>query len=476
MNLRKFFGKSISIKNVCMLCTLSTIALFILILDIMAWNDMKTTTTQISEVVDYYEVVINKNDIKVDESVQTQIDTLISHSVAKADGTLYFDYIFAVLWVVVVVCIVRLSKTSITKPIINICSQLEEIVNNIKNNNGDLTQRVRTKNIDEIGKMANGINLFIEELQSIINTIKDKSELIQDSATMMDEKVSDSNRIALNVSAVSEELSASIEETTATLDQISEGSSSVVKNVMNMSDDSMENAENMSDIKNKANKLMSDTELSKQNAMDTISNIINIVNVAIKESESVEKINELTEEILKISSQTNLLALNASIEASHAGDAGRGFAVVANEIRNLAEVSRDTANNIQEINNIVVQAVNKLSESASQMIRMVNDNVMNDYDKFVDIIRQYKDDADYTYTVLQSFSDKAMSIKETMIAMNNGINDISTAMNDSAQGVTSVAEDISELASAISLIKDKSDDNKEISDELLVEISRFQKV
>ena len=108
--------------------------------------------------------------------------------------------------------------------------------------------------------------------------------------------------------------------------------------------------------------------------------------------------------------------------------------------------------NIQEINNIVVQAVNKLSESASQMIRMVNDNVMNDYDKFVQIARQYKDDADYTYTVLRSFSDKAMSIKETMIAMNNGINDISTAMNDSAQGVTSVAEDISELANAISLI------------------------
>ena len=68
------------------------------------------------------------------------------------------------------------------------------------------------------------------------------------------------------------------------------------------------------------------------------------------------------------------------------------------------------------------------------------------------------------------------SIKETMIAMNNGINDISTAMNDSAQGVTSVAEDISELANAISLIKDKSDDNKEISEELLVEISRFTKI
>lgn len=70
---------------------------------------------------------------------------------------------------------------------------------------------------------------------------------------------------------------------------------------------------------------------------------------AIEKSKSVEKINILSEAILKITEQTNLLALNAAIEAARAGEAGKGFSVVAEEIRKLAEESNNTANEIQEI-------------------------------------------------------------------------------------------------------------------------------
>ena len=339
-----------------------------------------------------------------------------------------------------------------------------------------MTQRVSTKNIDEIGKLANGINLFIEELQTIINTIKDKSDLIQKSANVMNEQVSDSNRIALSVSAVTQQLSASIQEITSTIDQLSDGSTIIVDNVTAMSDEAIQSSEKMLFVKDNANKLKIDTESNKQNAINIIKSITDEVNEAIKESEKVLQINELTEEILNISSKTNLLALNASIEAAHAGESGRGFAVVANEIRMLAESSRNTANNIQNINSFVVQAVNKLSTSASEMIELINSDIVKDYDKFVQISNQYKEDADYVNSILQSFSDNALSIKETMTTMNNGINDISIAMNDGAQGIISVAEDVTGLANAIAMIKNKTDVNKQISEELLNEVSGFTNI
>lgn len=77
--------------------------------------------------------------------------------------------------------------------------------------------------------------------------------------------------------------------------------------------------------------------------------------------ESINKINYISDVIADITSQTNLLSLNASIEAARAGDAGRGFAVVADEIRQLADQSRKSTDEIKAIINEVVQELHRLN-------------------------------------------------------------------------------------------------------------------
>ena len=107
------------------------------------------------------------------------------------------------------------------------------------------------------------------------------------------------------------------------------------------------------------------TNMDETNAK--VDEILTALNQAITDSQSVDQVNSLTDDIMNIASQTNLLSLNASIEAARAGAAGKGFAVVAGEIGSLAENSRQTAGNIQKINQVVVDAVHNLADNANDL-------------------------------------------------------------------------------------------------------------
>lgn len=197
---------------------------------------------------------------------------------------------------------------------------------------------------------------------------------------------------------------------------------------------------------------------------------------AVEASKSVNEIEKLTENILNIATQTNLLALNASIEAARAGEAGRGFAVVADEIRQLADSSRETANNIQEISGKVIEAVNNLSANATEMIRFVDEKVALDYDNFVKIIGNYDADSDQASNTFNEFAVKSKDSLGTMNDMNEGINNISITIEESAKGVTNVAQEISQLVTAISAITVQADENKNLSEDLSDEVAKFEKV
>ena len=190
----------------------------------------------------------------------------------------------------------------------------------------------------------------------------------------------------------------------------------------------------------------------------------------------VEEVKSFVESIINISNQTNLLALNASIEAARAGEAGKGFAVVADEIRQLADSSRETANNIQEISGKVIEAVNNLSGNATEMIRFVDEKVALDYDNFVKIIGNYDADSEQASNTFNEFAVKSKDSLGTMNDMNEGINNISIAIEESAKGVTNVAQEISQLVTAISAITVQADENKNLSEDLSDEVAKFEKV
>ena len=212
------------------------------------------------------------------------------------------------------------------------------------------------------------------------------------------------------------------------------------------------------------------------NTSRVIGEITEEMNLALENSKSVEKVAQLTDDILSISSQTNLLALNASIEAARAGEAGKGFAVVADEIRQLADSSRETANNIQTINEQVIDAVQGLVKSSEKIITYINESVLPDYQSFVEGGQQYSTDANHIDTTMDECSNMAGEIQATMAKITDAIEGINRAVEESANGVTDAAVSIDSLVQSISTVSGQMEENSAVAKNLKEESSSFVNV
>lgn len=323
-------------------------------------NVQNVQKAPVQEAEDNYDEII--------KAKEANINTITANKIDSANKASFIGIGF---FVVVLLLAVVIVNTMIVKPAKVAGKTLGILVEKIANNEGDLTERIAVKSKDEIGQMAIGINGFMEQLQLIMQKLKAESENMMISAEKVRVELTGSSDNANNVSASMEEMSASMEEIAATLDTLVSGNSDVVSEVANVGKQVNEGVDLVAEIQIRAEDMHRDTLAGKRSAGEIIEEMRYTLKKSVEESHSVEKIQELTGEILEIASQTNLLSLNASIEAARAGEAGRGFAVVADEIRGLADNSTSTANNIQEISNMVTGAVNKLANSAERLMEFI---------------------------------------------------------------------------------------------------------
>jgi len=423
-----------------------------------------------------YKLAVQAAQEDYEKALADKVDYMERHNTIKINGTAVFEVVLAVAFVIVFGAVVIIVRLTIVKPAKVSGAHLQRIVDKIANNEGDLTERIPIKSKDEIGQMTAGINGFLEQLQNVMQRLKSESEGIMVSAETVKDEIDKSNENASSVSAAMEEMSAGIEEISATLSQIANGSDSILDEINEMNNQMQEGARLVKTIKAHAGDMYQSTVAGKNDTIETIMDIREAMNEALKESRSVERINELTGEILDITGQTNLLSLNASIEAARAGEAGKGFAVVADEIRVLADNSAETANNIQNISKLVTDAVDKLSSNAENILKFIDEKIMKDYDSFVEVAGQYEKDADGMNEILDVVAANANEINETMKVMNTGLNDIAIAVDENAKGVTNVAENAVSLVEAFSQIHQETETNQEISLKLSSEVNRFKKV
>lgn len=262
-----------------------------------------------------------------------------------SDINTLFQMILMVLLgiLIVAVIIARLLGNKISKPLHTLIEDMKKV------KQGDFTIQTIIRNKDEIGEIGENFNSMVQELGNLTKNIHIVADRI--------------NTSSVSLTSVSHEVTAASEEVTASVEQIAEGNKVQSQSIENCSEISVNLSRKSKELYSNTNEVLTSmneihinnedglvlmeglTEISDENKKATD----HIEKVILELNEKTKNIGHILEQISQITEQTNLLALNASIEAARAGENGKGFAVVATEVRNLAEQSKKSTEDIRKI-------------------------------------------------------------------------------------------------------------------------------
>ncbi|MBR6303128.1 MAG: methyl-accepting chemotaxis protein [Lachnospiraceae bacterium] len=358
-------------------------------------------------------------------------------------------------------------------PMNRVSKQLRAIVDKIKSGKADLSEKVSYSRSDEIGEMVNGFNSFIDVLNDLITKIKNSALKIQDAAEVVEGGVRDTGDKIADTSATMEELSASMSSAKDAVERIKDSLSQIALQINAIGDKTGEGLGYSDGISRRADGMKSKAVESSNAAKSAVSAFSEKLENAIGQSKQVSRINELTQDILTIANQTNLLALNASIEAARAGEFGRGFAVVAEEIRQLADKSKETAGGIQDISDAVTKSVEDLSVNAGNMLSFVNEDVLNAYKDMVDNGVTYNEDAIWMKEMMSGLQEATSELSKAANEINEAAAAVFTAVSESSLGIDNAADYTSDISSHMSEINESVDENMKVAGMLKEEVAGF---
>ena len=365
------------------------------------------------------------------EQAQGQME----QSAARVPGIISVASIALLVVVIVIMLGLRLW---VIGPVKKATKQVDELVEGIRCNKGDITKRIHVGSRDEVGRLAIAINDLVAQMQIIIRAITEGCGQMEEKQADIISNVEKVNATADHTMRNLGVMSRGMQLVTGAIEGVQQDTGVLDHTVENMLEVAQNGRNYAADIKEKAGKMKVTAVESKQEATLVMKEIDTAMTESIANSRQIHKITELTEEILGIAGTTNLLALNASIEAARAGEAGRGFAVVAEEIRKLADSSRESANNIQEISNRVVESVEELSENATRLLEFMNIRVMKDYDALEDTGSNYHEAADHVDEMMNEFGQKIDELLSVLQNVNTANTQMEATVGDSTEKLSVV--------------------------------------
>lgn len=327
---------------------------------------------------------------------------------------------------------------------------------------------------DELGDIARAIESIQTYFRTLASEISSSSKDLSSSSQLLIHVTELASANMEEISASIEQMSAGIQTVSASTEEIEAASLELTSALTNLTVKAEEGVSLAHQVEIRAQAMNSRALSDKEEADEVVSSIEKRVTKAIDEAKVVREIHTLAESISGIAHQTNLLALNAAIEAARAGEQGRGFSVVADEVKKLAEESAQTVLSIQGLTSQLEKTISDLVSGSKDLLEFLTGNVSGDYDSFLGMANQYKDDAD----VFNDFTSKTgmMSEKllETLKEVNLSIQSVAATMAQSAAGAQQISASTAHTTQSLTEANDSSVKLSEMAGKQYALLAKFK--
>lgn len=326
----------------------------------------------------------------------------------------------------------------------------------------------------EVGKIATAVDSLARTFREMVHTLGECSASLTGSMDTMNITSRDLMDSVANNAATTEELSASITNTNESIDTVS-GEIDRIRDIVNDISDSVKDGSEKSEILiNTANAMSREAGETLESNRRKIETTKSNIDVAIRNLQSLEKINEMSKQILDITSQTNLLSLNASIEAARAGEAGRGFAVVAGEIGSLADSSSKTVGQIQQLCEEANQSIVSVKECFEDIIDFMESDVSSKFQDFADTASEYEIAVNNIRMSIDNIKDTSIQFENCVAVINEQVKNVNLASNDNESGVEDIINKNEQTTKTADMIIEIANENQNNAEAIKSILDKFK--